>query len=232
MGTTVFTIYRHKTALWACTLHCMCLCYGCTCTCCTQRMHAPCKTNADEGAGTWSEPYSVQVAGQPVSVLHTSLSKHSQKVSDHSSIPVPFRYERRYIERWLAQGNLRCPATGQSMARPISLTRNVTLRKSIEEWAEKNATWMLVSTLLLCICRWLCIIFALQAALRQVISARRHNIPSVGFSLQWAVGSHCLELVSSSVPQTCLARCALHLIQMMQLCIVIYHINSCLYAHK
>ena len=32
------------------------------------------------------------------------------------------------------------------MTHPIALTPNVTLRKSIEEWAEKNATWMLVSS--------------------------------------------------------------------------------------
>lgn len=55
------------------------------------------------------------------------------------------RYERRYIERWLAQGNSRCPATGQRMTRPVTLTPNVALRKSMEEWAEKNAAWMLVS---------------------------------------------------------------------------------------
>lgn len=33
------------------------------------------------------------------------------------------------------------------MTRPISLTPNVTLRKSVEEWADKNASWMLVSTI-------------------------------------------------------------------------------------
>lgn len=54
------------------------------------------------------------------------------------------RYERRYIERWLQQGNLRCPATGQRLARPVALTPNGTLRRAIEEWAEKNAPWMLV----------------------------------------------------------------------------------------
>lgn len=68
------------------------------------------------------------------------------------TLDLVFRYERRYIERWLAQGNLRCPATGQRMTRPIALTPNVTLRKSIEEWAEKNAAWMLVSNYLLCMC--------------------------------------------------------------------------------
>lgn len=57
--------------------------------------------------------------------------------------PTGQTYERRYIERWLAQGNSRCPATGQRMNRPITLTPNVTLRKSMEEWAEKNAPWML-----------------------------------------------------------------------------------------
>ena len=102
------------------------------------------QNNAGEGAGTSPEPH---ICKDSVSMLHTGLGEHSEKVACHSSIPFPFRYERRYIERWLAQGNLRCPATGQGMTRPISLTRNVTLRKSIEEWAEKNATWMLVSAL-------------------------------------------------------------------------------------
>ena len=36
------------------------------------------------------------------------------------------------------------------MNRPITLTPNVTLRKSIEDWADKNARWMLVSLLIFC----------------------------------------------------------------------------------
>lgn len=54
------------------------------------------------------------------------------------------RYERRYIERWLAGGSSTCPATGTVLAAPVTLTPNVALRKSIEVWAEKHATWLLV----------------------------------------------------------------------------------------
>lgn len=57
------------------------------------------------------------------------------------------RYERRYIERWLAGGSSTCPATGTVLAAPVSLTPNVALRKSIEVWAEKHATWLLVRSL-------------------------------------------------------------------------------------
>ena len=54
-------------------------------------------------------------------------------------------YERRYIERWLEQGNMRCPATGTALTRPVALTPNVSLRRSIEDWAEQHAIWLLVS---------------------------------------------------------------------------------------
>ena len=57
---------------------------------------------------------------------------------------VPCRYERRYIERWLSQGNLLCPATGLALQRPVALTSNLAMRKSIEDWAQRNAEWMLV----------------------------------------------------------------------------------------
>ena len=54
------------------------------------------------------------------------------------------RYERRYIERWLSQGNLLCPATGLALQRPVALTSNLAMRRSIEDWAQRNAEWMLV----------------------------------------------------------------------------------------
>ena len=54
------------------------------------------------------------------------------------------RYERRYIERWLAGGRNLCPSTGTVLALPTTLVPNVALRKSIEVWAEKHARWMLV----------------------------------------------------------------------------------------
>ena len=57
---------------------------------------------------------------------------------------VPCRYERRYIERWLSQGNLLCPATGLALQRPVALTSNLAMRRSIEDWAQRNAGWMLV----------------------------------------------------------------------------------------
>ena len=57
------------------------------------------------------------------------------------------RYERRYIERWLAGGSATCPASGSALAAPVALTPNVALRKSIEVWAEKHARWMLVRRL-------------------------------------------------------------------------------------
>lgn len=60
------------------------------------------------------------------------------------------RYERRYIERWLAGGSSTCPATGTVLAAPVTLTPNVALRKSIEVWAEKHATWLLVCFLSHC----------------------------------------------------------------------------------
>ena len=54
------------------------------------------------------------------------------------------RYERRYIERWLAGGRNLCPSTGTVLTVPATLVPNVALRKSIEVWAEKHARWMLV----------------------------------------------------------------------------------------
>ena len=57
---------------------------------------------------------------------------------------VPCRYERRYIVRWLSQGNLLCPATGLALQRPVALTSNLAMRRSIEDWAQRNAGWMLV----------------------------------------------------------------------------------------
>lgn len=54
------------------------------------------------------------------------------------------RYERRYIERWLAGGRNLCPSTGTVLALPATLVPNVALRKSIEVWAEKQARWLLV----------------------------------------------------------------------------------------
>ena len=57
---------------------------------------------------------------------------------------VPCRYERRYIERWLSQGNLLCPATGLALQGPVALTSNLAMRRSIEDWAQRNAEWMLV----------------------------------------------------------------------------------------
>lgn len=55
------------------------------------------------------------------------------------------RYERRFIERWLAHGCTRCPCSGQSLVPPVLLMPNVALRKCIEEWADDHATWLLVS---------------------------------------------------------------------------------------
>ncbi|KAK9816535.1 hypothetical protein WJX72_001652 [[Myrmecia] bisecta] len=37
---------------------------------------------------------------------------------DPVMLPTGQTYERRYIERWLAQGNMRCPATGLLLTRP------------------------------------------------------------------------------------------------------------------
>ena len=54
------------------------------------------------------------------------------------------RYEKRYIERWLEQGNLSCPVTGQALTRPVALTPNVALRHSIEDWAQQHAIFLLV----------------------------------------------------------------------------------------
>ena len=67
-------------------------------------------------------------------------------VSPQSSIRqvVLCRYERRYIERWLAHGCTRCPCSGQTLEPPVLLMPNVALRKCIEEWADNNATWLLV----------------------------------------------------------------------------------------
>ena len=56
------------------------------------------------------------------------------------------RYERRYIQRWLNSGNATCPASGQVLTLPATLTPNLALRKSIEAWAEKYAQWLLVSS--------------------------------------------------------------------------------------
>ena len=62
-------------------------------------------------------------------------------------LPTGQTYERRPIERWLAQGRPTCPTTGVPLQEPVSVTPNVTLRKAIEEWAEKHAPWMLVSSI-------------------------------------------------------------------------------------
>ncbi|KAK9835214.1 hypothetical protein WJX81_006329 [Elliptochloris bilobata] len=58
-------------------------------------------------------------------------------------LPTGQTYERRYIQRWLAGGNSTCPASGQVLTLPATLTPNVALRKSIEAWAEKYALWLL-----------------------------------------------------------------------------------------
>jgi len=58
-------------------------------------------------------------------------------------LPTGQTYERQPIERWLAQGRPTCPTTGVLLQEPVSVTPNVTLRKAIEEWAEKHAPWML-----------------------------------------------------------------------------------------
>lgn len=55
------------------------------------------------------------------------------------------RYERQYLEKWLALGNSTCPATGQILHPPITVVPNVALRKSIEEWCQTNIPWILVS---------------------------------------------------------------------------------------
>ncbi|XP_031495822.1 U-box domain-containing protein 43-like [Nymphaea colorata] len=46
-------------------------------------------------------------------------------------------FERNAIEKWLADGNMVCPLTMISLAGG-NLRPNVTLRKSIEEWKERN----------------------------------------------------------------------------------------------
>lgn len=66
-----------------------------------------------------------------------ALCAHAFKLCD--------RYERRFIERWLAHGCTRCPCSGQSLVPPVLLMPNVALRKCIEEWADDHATWLLVS---------------------------------------------------------------------------------------
>eukprot|EP00803_Ostreobium_quekettii_P001578 evm.model.scf_7.9 EVM.evm.TU.scf_7.9 scf_7:57504-66790(+) len=58
-------------------------------------------------------------------------------------LPTGQTYERRPIERWLAQGRSTCPTTGVLLEEPVKLIPNVTLRRAIEEWAEKHAPWML-----------------------------------------------------------------------------------------
>lgn len=41
------------------------------------------------------------------------------------------------------KGSNRCPITGEELQLPITLTPNIALRKSIEDWAEEKAPWML-----------------------------------------------------------------------------------------
>lgn len=52
-------------------------------------------------------------------------------------------YERSVIQRWLAEGGSICPITGVELPKPVILTANVALRQAIEDWAYKNAEWML-----------------------------------------------------------------------------------------
>eukprot|EP00884_Botryococcus_braunii_P008760 jgi/Botrbrau1/17886/Bobra.0498s0004.2 len=52
-------------------------------------------------------------------------------------------YERQYIQRWLEGGHTTCPITQETLTPPIQLTPNVALRHAIEDWAEKNAIWLL-----------------------------------------------------------------------------------------
>lgn len=47
-------------------------------------------------------------------------------------------FERRAIEKWIADGNTTCPLTMTALNNVV-LRPNVTLRKSIEEWKERNA---------------------------------------------------------------------------------------------
>lgn len=52
-------------------------------------------------------------------------------------------YERSVIQRWLAEGGSICPITGVELPKPVILTPNVALRQAIEDWAYRNAEWML-----------------------------------------------------------------------------------------
>jgi hypothetical protein len=65
-------------------------------------------------------------------------------VTEMSTVSDLCRYERQYIQRWLDQGNTTCPITQEALARPVQLTPNVALRHAIEDWAERNAIWLLV----------------------------------------------------------------------------------------
>ena len=66
-------------------------------------------------------------------------------------LPTGQSYERRYLERWLAQGNSSCPTTGQQLEKPVKLTTNFALRKTIEEWAEAHVPWLLVRACCACL---------------------------------------------------------------------------------
>lgn len=58
-------------------------------------------------------------------------------------LPTGQTYERCAIEQWLSQGNPTCPVTGVLMKQPVAVTPNVALRRAIEDWAEKNAPFLL-----------------------------------------------------------------------------------------
>lgn len=54
-------------------------------------------------------------------------------------------YERSAIQRWLSEGGSICPVTGIELPQPVVLSSNVALRQAIEDWALRNASWMLKS---------------------------------------------------------------------------------------
>jgi len=62
---------------------------------------------------------------------------------DPVMLPTGQSYERAAIERWLAAGNATCPATGQRLGRPVPLTPNVALRRSVEDWCGAHMAWAL-----------------------------------------------------------------------------------------
>ncbi len=64
---------------------------------------------------------------------------------DPVMLPTGQSYERVAIERWLAAGNATCPATGQRLGRPVPLTPNVALRRSVEDWCGAHMAWALGS---------------------------------------------------------------------------------------